>query len=181
MVGNTTAVFRPLPKTAAELFRAISGDEGVGLVDVVVQRTACSKPHVVHIDKIKPFLGEAPRRQLVDGTEPTPSEEEAPAKSESNQESSRDFSLQSPASNGDEWPAESERVQDEKHEDAPNLVFPAVPVDQSTSRARDASPDLCTARLENAIFRHAARREYKPDDRLVRGVDEYSHRFPGWS
>ena len=40
----------------------------LGLVDVMVQRTARSKPQVVHIDKLKPFLGDAPKSWLVDGT-----------------------------------------------------------------------------------------------------------------
>ena len=49
---QTAVVSRPLPKMAAELFRAISGDEGVGLLDVVVQRMSRTKPQVFHIDKL---------------------------------------------------------------------------------------------------------------------------------
>ena len=33
----------------------------LGLLNVVVQRTARTKPQVVNIDKLKPFLGEAPK------------------------------------------------------------------------------------------------------------------------
>ena len=130
-----------------------------GLVDVVVQRAWRSKPQVVHIDKLKPFLREARRVGSSMGLKPTPSEEEVTSESEANQESSADAPLQSPDPNEDEWPAESELVQDKEHEDAPRSVIPAIPVDQSTTRARDASPDLCVARLENARFRHASRRE----------------------
>ena len=74
----------------------------LGLVDVVMQRTARSKPQVVHIDKLKPFLAEAPKSWLVDGTEPTPSEEEAGSESESDQDSNGDAPLQSPDPSGDE-------------------------------------------------------------------------------
>ena len=53
----------------------------LGLVNVVVQRTAHSKPQVFHIDMLKPFLVEVHKSLLVNGTEPTtPSEEEAPSK-----------------------------------------------------------------------------------------------------
>ena len=61
----------------------------LGLVDVVVQRMACSKRQVIHIYKLKPFHGKASKSRLVDGTKPSPSEEESPSQSESNQESSR--------------------------------------------------------------------------------------------
>ena len=44
----------------------------LGLVGVVVQRMARSKPQVVHIEKLKPFIEEAPKHLLVDGTEPHP-------------------------------------------------------------------------------------------------------------
>ena len=110
---------------------------------------------MVYIDKSKSFLWEASKSWLVDETEPTPSEEEALSEPESDQESSGNAPLQSPDPSRDEWPAESELVlciQDDEHEDAPRLVIQAVPVHQLTTRARDASPDLCAAQLENARF-----------------------------
>ena len=147
----------------------------LGLVDVVVRRMARSKPQLVCIDKLKPFLREAPKRWLVDGTEPTPSEEE----SVFNQESSGDALLQFPDPNGDEWRAESVLVQDEEHVDAPRSVVQTAHLINQPLVLGMRPPDLCIARLENARFRHSCRRECKLDDRPVRGVDKYSHHWPG--
>ena len=132
----------------------------LGLVDVAVQRMARSKPQVVHIDKLKPFLGEAGKSWLVDGTEPTPSEEEAPSESESNQESSRNSLLQSRDPNRDEWPAESELVQDEEHADAPPRSV-VLAVRQGFNALPDGSVSPIVALLE--------------------GPSEYCHRRPGGS
>ena len=170
MAVQSAAVSRLLSKWQRNYSGLFLMTTVLGLADVVAQRTARSKPQVVHIDKLKPFLVEAPKSWLVDGTEPTPSEEKAPSESESDQESSLDAPLQSPDHNEDEWPAQSELVQDEEHEGAPRSVVPAIPVDQSTIRDRDASPDLYAAQLESARFRHASGRECKTDDRPMEGA-----------
>ena len=71
-------------------------------------------------------------------------------KSESDQERSGDAQLQSPDPNEDDWPVESELVQDEKHEDAPRSVVPASRLINQPLMPGMQPPDLCAAQLENA-------------------------------
>ena len=44
----------------------------LGLVDVVIQRLARARPLVVHVDKVKPFLGDPPPSWVVDETATNP-------------------------------------------------------------------------------------------------------------
>ena len=44
----------------------------LGLVDVVIQRSARARPLVVHVDKVKPFLGDPPHSWVADETATNP-------------------------------------------------------------------------------------------------------------
>ena len=60
MTVQSLAVSRSLPIMQRNYFGQFLVTKVLGLMDVVVERKTRSKPQVVHIDKLKPFLGETP-------------------------------------------------------------------------------------------------------------------------